>query len=275
MKSNFASKMLLPVITAVVAMNFTACTKESEPIITPATPVVSSNQNNLPHGVTNINYSVQVVPLGTTASGKSAGLLGATVTIQFNGSQTKTVTVDQSGIAVFSNVSPGQISGYVKAAGFSAINYTATLSSSNTVDINHTDYATSTIYLLKENSSVSGRIFGDYDLDGNVNVNQATNFQAVNLRVAYDLSSYPVGSGSGALTSVSMDTTIYKVTSDIGGNFTFNNIPTTLQGVTAKLSMAQIKKTNSSGGTVVFDLAPFAVKLNPEETTLVGDKQAF
>ncbi len=245
---------------------------EKPVVVDPATPITTTNQNNVPHGYTNINYSVQVVPVGTTANGRVAGLQGTTVTIQYNG-QTQTVTVGQSGIAVFSNLSPGQVSGYVNASGYTIVNFTALLTASNTnVDVNHTDYAASTIYVMKKNSSAAGRIYGDFDLDGNSSVSEATNFQAVNVWVAYNTAGYPMGTGNGTLSSVSMDTSFYRVTSDIGGNYVFNNLPCTLSGVTAKLGMDDVKKTNATGGTVVFNFTPIAVTLNAGGTTQLVDQ---
>jgi hypothetical protein len=269
MISIFKNKTNLLLAVGIAFVSFSSCKKDTEEEVDPVvTPIV--NENDVPNGITTVNYSVQVVPEGNVR-----GLTNATVTVQYNGI-TRTVTVDGSGIAVFDNLSPGHVSGYVKADGYSAINFTAVFTeTNNTSDANHVDYAASTIYLIKNNSALQGRVYGDYDLDGNSTISQATNFQTVKMWMAYNLAGYPLGSGNGALASVAMDTTFFVTNSDIAGNFTFSNVPSTSVGVTAKIGMEDVKKTDIAGNTIIFSFAPIPVTLDPELTTHLSDILAF
>lgn len=269
MKTNFIKNTL---IIGLLTINIIAC-KEDEVIIEPATPIIATNENNVPNGVTTVNYSVQIVPVGNT--GKAAGLSGATVTIMFKG-VVKTATVDPSGIAVFDGLAPGQVSGYVSAPGFTTINFTASLTANYiNNDNHHTEYATSTVYLIKKNADLGGRIYGDFDMDGNTSVTQAGNFQTVTVWVSYSVSSYPMGTGNGMLTSVSLDTAAFTVTSDATGNFSFTGLPSTGTGLSAQYWMEDVKKIQSSGATRIFNFAPTSVTMRAAVKTEVGDKQAL
>lgn len=227
--------------------------------------------DGVPDGNLTINYAVQVVPVGDVAK----GLNGASVTIQVNG-ETKTSTVGADGIAVFEDIKPGTVSGYVSATGFASMNFSATISKTN-VDANTTDFVTSTVYLIGMNSTIDGRIYGDWDLDGNTTLTDAGNFQAVDLYVSYNLAAYPMGAGNGALNSVSMDVTTYGITTAADGRFSLANIPNTFNGyVTATYWVADEVMTDPvSGATVVMNVPSTGVTLNPGVTKNIGDIFAF
>ncbi|MBN8702802.1 MAG: carboxypeptidase regulatory-like domain-containing protein [Bacteroidetes bacterium] len=245
----------------------TSCDKEV--VVEPATPIANTNENNIPNGTTTVNYAVQVIAVGET--GKTSGLMGATVKIQHNGS-VSTATVDASGIAVFSNVYPGIISGFVSASGYTSINFSAQVLELNTnTDANHTSYGTSTIYVYKKNSGAEGRVYADYNLDGNTTISQAANFQQVKMWMSYSLSGYPMGSGNGMLTNVTLDTAAYTVNSNVAGNFTFSSIPCMGTGLTAKYWMEDVVKQNTSGANVIINFNAASIVLNPNATTQVGD----
>src|SRR5688572_8164700 len=146
-----------------------------------------------------VNYAVQVVPVGDV----TRGLNGASVTIQTqNGVTTKSVGSD--GIAVFENLNAGTISGYVSAPGYASVNFKATCAAYN-VDVNTQGYVSSTVYIPARNAAVAGRLRGDFDQDGDFTLADNGNFQVLDLKVRYYLGAYPMGSGDGALTSVSLD----------------------------------------------------------------------
>lgn len=228
---------------------------------------IPADSDGNPDGKYTVNYSVQVVPLGSV----SRGLNGASVTLQTqNGVTTKTVGSD--GLAVFEGINAGTISGYVSAPGYASVNFKA-FCSTNNVDVNTQGYVTSTVYIPEINSELNGRVYGDYDLDGDMTLNDAANFQTVNLMVKYAPSFYPMGSGDGALTQVSLDFNTYAVTSDAQGVFAFTALPNTdMNYFSAALRMEHLNVyDNPSNSNIVFDFGNISVSLMPGETTEMGD----
>lgn len=236
---------------------------------TPETIPADSDTN--PDGKYTVNYSVQVVPVGDV----SRGLEGASVTIQTQAGVT-TKSVGPDGIAVFDGLNAGTISGYVSAPGFASVNFKATCGTNN-VDVNTQGYVSSTVYIPAINSELNGRVYGDYDLDGDMTLNDAANFQSVNLMVKYAPSFYPMGTGDGMLTQVSLDFNTYAVASDAQGVFTFPALPNTDMGYfSAGLRMEQLNVyDNPSNSNVVFDFGTLPLNLMAGESTEMGDIYSY
>lgn len=216
-----------------------------------------------------LNYAVQVIPVGDV----SRGLNGASVTLQTqNGITTKSVGSD--GIAVFENINAGTISGYVSAPGYASINFKSTAAFNN-VDVNSQGYVTSTVYLIATNGEVEGRLYADWDQDGNTTITDPGNFQAVNLMVKYGIgAAYPMGAGDGALTQVSLDYTTYASATDANGFYTISNLPNTeMAYLTATLRMENVSLPSVAvpQAQVTWSWGPWGLSLMPGETMQWGD----
>lgn len=232
--------------------------------------IPADNDGN-PDGKYTVNYSVQVIPVGDV----SRGLNGATVTIQTQAGVT-TKTVGSDGIAVFDGLNAGTISGYVSAPGFASVNFKATCAAYNQ-DVNTQGYVSSTVYIPAMNVDVNGRVYGDYDLDGDNTLTDAQNFQTVNLMVKYGTGAYPMGTGDGALTQVSLDYNTYAVTSDATGTFAFTALPNTDMGYfSAFLRMEDVNIYYApTSSNYVFNFPNLALGLQPGETIELADINAF
>lgn len=241
-------------------------------VFTSCNPNDTDGNPSIPDGDLTINYAVQVVPVGDVQK----GLNGATVTIQAKG-QTKTATVNADGLAIFENIKPGTVSGYVTANGYTSINFTAAINKTN-IDVNTVDFVTSTVYVIATNSGLAGQVYGDYNNDGVSNPTDANDRQAVSMYVTYGISgNYPMGSGTGALISVSLDAATYGKDSDGTGNFTFTNIPSTINGyLTANYWMKDIldPDDNNNGLFQIFTIGATPVSLPPGETRQLGQIMA-
>jgi hypothetical protein len=236
-----------------------------------APETIPADADNNPDGKYTVNYSVQVVPVGDV----SRGLNGASVTIQTQaGVTTKTVGAD--GIATFDGLNAGTISGYVSAPGFASVNFKATCAPNN-VDVNTQGYVSSTVYIPAMNSDVNGRIYGDYDLDGDGTLTDAANFQTVNVMVKYAPGMYPMGTGDGALTYVGVDFNTYAATSNAQGVFSFTGLPNTDMGYfQAALRMEDVNVYYApTSSNYVFNFGTTALSLQPGETTELADIYAF
>src|SRR5687767_15098756 len=99
-----------------------------------APETIPADADGNPDGKYTVNYSVQVVPVGSV----SRGLDGATVTLQTQAGVT-TKTVGPDGIATFDGLNAGTISGYVSAPGYASVNFKATCAPNN-VDVNTQGY---------------------------------------------------------------------------------------------------------------------------------------
>jgi hypothetical protein len=236
-----------------------------------APETIPADGDGNPDGKYTVNYSVQVVPVGDV----SRGLNGATVTLQTQAGVT-TKTVGSDGIAVFEGLNAGTISGYVSAPGFASVNFKATCASYNQ-DVNTQGYVSSTVYIPAMNSDLNGRVYGDYDIDFDASLTDAQNFQAVNLMVKYAPNAYPMGSGDGMLTQVSLDYNTYASASDAVGVFSFTGLPNTDMGYfSAALRMEDVNIYYvPSSSNIVFNFGNMPLSLQPGEVTELGDIQAY
>lgn len=233
-----------------------------------ATETIPADSDATPDGKYTINYGVQVVPVGDV----DRGLNGATVTIQTqNGVTTKTVGAD--GIAVFENLNAGTISGYVSAPGFASINFKAFCAPTN-VDVNTNGYVSSTVYILAKNASVAGRLCADTDQDGDNTLTDAGNFMAYDLMLKYTLGAYPMGTGDGMLTQVSLDYYTYTEATAATGIFVFDSLPNTSGGyfnVSMKTDPISLPNIAFPPYQIVYMYNFGAFQLSPGETLELGD----
>ena len=231
---------------------------------------IPADSDAVPDGKYTINYGVQVVPIGNV----ERGAVNASVTIQTqNGVTTKSVGSD--GIAVFEGLNAGTISGYVSADGYASVNFQATCTQ-NHVDVNSNGYVSSTVYIPAKNAAVEGRLFADWDQDGNTALTDPGNFQAVNLKVRYyvNTGAYPMGTGDGALTQVSLDYSTYADVTQSTGNFLVDSLPNTDQGyflATLKMDDVTLPNLSAPPGQIVWSWGPYTASLVPGETAEWGD----
>ncbi len=236
---------------------FTACTQ------------YEIGNDNIPTGDITYDYSVQVVPVGDVKS--TEGLEGAIVTIQTNDKK-ETATVDANGIAVFKNVKPGYITGYVEATGYLNVNFTANLTSQNYHNAKVDRNAASTIYAVKENGDVKGRIYGDFDFDGAADPNDANDRQAgIKVSLIFGVNNYPLGNGDGQLSNVNFDHVAYSSTTNAAGEFSFANIPTTINNYVSSQIIVEDLELIDAGVKYIFKAAPVNVNSNPGFLTNLGD----
>jgi hypothetical protein len=241
-------------------------------VLTSCAPeTIPADSDGNPDGKYTINYGVQVIPVGNVDRGQ----VDASVTIQTqNGVTTKTVGPD--GIAVFEGLNAGTISGYVSANGYAAVNFKAYCAPNN-VDVNSNGYVSSTVYIPAMNSGVNGRLYGDFNQDGNTTLTDPGNFQVIDMFIKYNVSpSYPMGTGDGALTQVSLDYTTYGTTCTSTGAFSFAAMPNTdLNYFGALLKMEQFVYVDPvTQYQTILDFAPFPITLPPGEETELGDVYA-
>lgn len=251
MKFKFLSILVLS------AALITSCTKES----------IDPDNDGIADGKQTINYSVQVIGIGELGK----GLSGAEVTLHTQGGTT-TKTVNSDGIAVFENINAGTISGYVRKEGYASVNFTAFVSEQH-VDVNTNKYASSTVYIPAMNSAVRGRLYGDFDLDGTGGLSDPGNFKAINVHIRYYPTSYPMGSGDGGLTNVSLDVNTYVEMTATDGNFTIDSLPNTDLGYFgAGFQPEAIREVDAvTGAQVIFNFPGFFISLPPGSTTQLGD----
>tara|TARA_B110000211_G_scaffold234747_1_gene306025 strand:- start:941 stop:1702 length:762 start_codon:yes stop_codon:yes gene_type:complete len=100
------------------------------------TTTTSTQENEIADG--NIKHNLDIQVMSTSVTGKTNGLLDATVTISQNGNDI-IVQVGASGIASFTNLAEGYISYYVEATGHASYNGSTYLEYDYDVDLDDTD----------------------------------------------------------------------------------------------------------------------------------------
>jgi hypothetical protein len=265
---------------------FSSCTKET--IETDKANGAVLQDNDIPNGRKTITYSVSVVSANGCQTSRVAGLSGARVTL-VQGGVTVTRTTNQSGIAVFTNLGPGQVTGYAEAPGAVGMNFTAVLNTSNeTSDVDQVEFAASMIALFETNGKAQGFVRADWDLNA---VTNATFDRPVSIpgnpvmKVDFSLASAtylnvingtPTATPrSGTITAVSLDKVSFSGSLITDGSYFINNIPTvpTGYGLTASLNMVDFGIPAPSGSTSnrqrVFRLNP--VPVNTSLTPCAAD----
>lgn len=238
-----------------------------------APETIPNDSDAIPDGKFTIFYAVEVVPVGDVARGVN----NATVTIQTqNGITTKQVGPD--GIAVFENVNAGTISGYVSSPGFASVNFKAYCAPSS-ADVNTSGFVSSTIFIPATNAAIGGRVYGDFDQDGDLTLTDAGNFQVINLFLKYNITNaYPMGDTSGiptngALTQVSLDYTSYATLSLADGTFSLDSLPNTDLGYfISELTMQDVVYIDPvTSAQTIFNFGNLGISLQPGEVDELGD----
>lgn len=201
------TKTLLVASLALMAMS---CSKEDKEVVTPV------QENNVPNGTSKLSLSVHVLA-SSTGSVRTAGLNGCTVTISNNGVN-KTVTVDESGIAYFGNLTEGSVSVFVKApsgylsrntSGFIEYDGSFSLTSTGTnggTDAIQESSSRIAVTLPRIGATFKGKILGNFDFDGST-------------------SNTPIVLGTKIIARVSnsLEPNIFTTTTNSDGSFTFAN----------------------------------------------------
>lgn len=250
MKINSNPNLLKLATAFMVAISLAGCSKEkdSEPM----------PPNNIASGQARITYTVQVVPAGTSANGRTQGLAGAIVSI-VQGGKVISDTVGETGLAVFKNLAPGTVSGFIKATNYLSTNFTSTLDQEFSAgDSAIKLYISSSVRVYATNCRLAGRVFGDFDL---TNINPNPNLPAytrggIRMRVSYKLNNYPMGSGPGRLSSVSIQPQSFVNSTNVLGGFDFTKLASTEDGVlSADLVMEDYLVNTVQGNARIFRLA--------------------
>lgn len=259
----------------------TSCDKEN------VNPPAVVQENNVANGRIKMVYSVQVLPSSKVEGGKTAGITDAEVTISANGKTMKT-KVGEDGIAIFNDIMPGTINGYVKAANYSTLSFTSELNPTVTVgDSDQVQFAASKVYLYPRTASLFGRIYGNFALSTGSNLEIRPNNPIYQMpadgyvRVVYNTDNYKMGSGLGKLTSVSLEPNIIRYNTESEGKFEISGLYPTEDGtISARLILEDYSKqmpTSEGNRTVVFRFSNAqsttysALRLNAGSATVLGD----
>lgn len=249
-------------------------------------PEPEVQQDLFPSGVISYSYSVQLVKAnscGETSDGEAGGLIGQTVVISQGGESQTSATV-LGGIAHFDSVNAGTINGYVEYDNGPNVYFTAQIDPENAVNnANQTRNVSSTITVFENNAEFRVRVFGDYNLLGvPPNLQDPTNFTRVGLNIVYDVIDYPMGSGLGRLSDVSVELNTISNETSAAGVLSLDDLPGTVPGLLeAQLYMSDFAVENTALELVLFNIHPIR---NQPGTTLnlvpcgrldLGDVQAL
>lgn len=178
---------------------------------------VAVNENEVPNGIIQQNYTFTVHVLASSENGRTAGLKNATVIVS-QGANVKSVKVNESGEAVFKDLVSGFATVFVKADGFASYNNTSiTLTPLGTTatlitngnDGNHviTSGRALEVVLPRLGASLKGSIFADTDKKATTPNAPAAGFK---VRLEYDNTLQP---------------NLYFATVAADGSFVFPNVP--------------------------------------------------
>ena len=276
--SHYLSSLLV-----IAAFGFSSCSNSED---TPSTTKITY-ENNVPDGTITVNYTVQVVPGNQFEDGRVAGLANATVILTQN-NETSTVVTDQAGIANFEGMKNGTVSGTVILDGYIDMDFTAEIDAGpvNT-DIEQIVYSSSTVTLFQRNAGVAGRIWGDYIFLGVEPPTITSEFTTrTNVYVVYSMGDdYPMGDGSGRLTSANMNITTFRQETASDGNIDMIDLPGTIDGMlNARFFMEDVvipDPTPGSNKVILFNIQPIenseGIPMNmiPGSTVQLGDMQAL
>lgn len=237
----------------------TACDKES------VNPPAVLSENNVPNGRIKMVYSVQVMASNNVQGGKTSGVQGATVTVVTANGKSVSAPVGEDGIAIFNDIKPGTISGFVKATDHSSVNFTADLTPTVAPgDSDQVQFAASNVYIYKRNATLSGRVYGDLTFSGTPVVYIADK----PVRVVYTTTNYKMGTGLGKLTSVSVEPGIITSNTDQDGVFSIAGLLPTEDGtISAKFVVDDIISPRTQGGITT----NYSFRLNPSLNTKVNN----
>ncbi|SFC07874.1 hypothetical protein SAMN05421780_102493 [Flexibacter flexilis DSM 6793] len=224
-------------------------------------------ENNVPNGRIKITYSVQVVNPVSATGGKVAGVAGAVVTITSASGKVSSAPVTEDGIATFTNVSPGTVSGFVKVSGYSTVNFTSDLTPTVAAgDSDQVQFAASKVAVYPKSATLQARIYGNFTINPSLPTVEpaGTNLLPADnkVRVIYNTANYDKGTGLGKLTSVSIEPTVVIAYSGDGGVIDIPNLyPTTDGSISANFVMEDYLATKSG------DNKNYIFRLDPSTST--------
>jgi hypothetical protein len=275
-------------LLVLAAFGMSSCTSE-EP--QPAPNI--TYENDVPNGTLIVNYTVQVVPGNGSKDGRIGGIPGVSVSITQDG-ETSLATTDQAGLAHFPGMSNGTVSGTVTDGGdaYVTMSFTANIDAGPVqTDNEQTRYSSSTVTIFERNAALDGRIWGDYKeiLPPGVdppNLGTGEFTEPTYIFVVYEIGSdYPMGSGTGALTSINMEWTSFWLRSSSLGVINLTEIPGTVDGVlSATFFMEDLEIDDPTPGSdkiFLYNIQPIensqgiSLNLIPNSTYHLGDKQAL
>lgn len=226
-------------LALVASMAMFSCSDDDVPVVT--------QENEQQNGITTarFTYTVHVVP--SSERGRTAGLDGAVVTVSQKGNKSRK-TVDENGMAIFNNLIEGDVTVYVEAEGFAAINGVNTLSKPSsfenrdrdkTVELSESDV----IYLPALGARVKGNLVWDDDADGTT-----PEVAASGIQVRFELD------------NTNIQPNVYYATTEADGSFSFDNLPNAEGTVSADTALTvddQIMTYSFSEGDVNPQLGDF------------------
>ena len=256
-------------LLVIAAFGLYSCSNSDD---NPSTTTINY-ENNVPDGTIRVNYSVQVVPGNLGDEGRAAGVLGATVQLTQN-NEVVTAVTDQSGIANFPDMWNGTVTGAVfspATSDYITMNFTANIDAGEVnTDVEQIRYSSSTVTIFERNSGVQGRIWADYQglLPPGVdppNLSTGEFTRRTKVFVVYEMGDdYPMGSGNGALTNVSMEVnTIWQESNALGQVNMQDLLPGTVDGVlSARFFMEDVAEPDPTPGRedriILYNIQPIS-----------------
>ena len=275
MKSIFSKSFAVSALA--VASFFTACTQDGDTI-----NITNKGTNT----TSNVTYVVQVLDAaGLAPGGRTTGISGASLRY-FDPATKKMVnfrtTSDADGNIVVPNLIPGTFSGEVALDGYASMTFVADVSK-GTYD--STYVATSRIYMFAKNSTLTGKVYGDYDFNGTAIPTVDNDVKAADLKLTYDLTKsgakqYPMGAGAGRLVDISFITPTEAIVQGPGATTSFlleAALSTETGMVSATLSMVpqKVEVSPTRKGTFTLNAGNprnnLSVTLRPSVTTDLGN----
>ena len=275
MKSIFSNSLVLSALA--VAALFTSCKQEGDTI-----NITSKGTNT----TSNVTYVVQVLDAaGLAPGGRTTGIASASLRY-FDPASKKMVnfktTSDADGIIVVPNMVPGSFSGELTLDGYASMTFVADISK-GTYDSNYV--ATSRIYLFAKNSTLTGKVYADYDFNGTAIATVDNDVKAADLKLTYNLTksgakAYPMGAGPGRIVDISFITPSEGIAQGPGATTSFlleGALATETGMVSATLSMVpqKVEVTPIKKGIFILNAGNprnnIDVTLRPNITTELGN----
>jgi len=203
---NKLSKLVLGV--AVSAMVLSGC--RNQEVVAPSV----TNPNQFPNGVITKKVTVSIQVTGSSENGRTEGLTGAQVIIAQNGNSSSK-TVDKDGIAIFTDLNPGDFRYFVSNSGYASYNGNgaaadasgaligATGNNSNQTVLSNNQLK---VVLPRIGAKLAGKYFTNDDLDATTPTKPIAN---VRVRLVYPDAYQP---------------NLYYTTTNAQGEFAFANV---------------------------------------------------
>lgn len=237
--------ILLLAVIASFTFVFTSCEKDEEEPIKETIETITTN----PKDTVRVNYSVSVVPAGTSSLLKSkTAISGAVVTVARDGKLVSDTT-DQNGIATFKDLRSGIIAVTIIKDGYTAANLLVDVGNNNLEQESDYRYASTMVGLLPTSGedmiSIQGKAEAQLDVTAELDEN-ATNStpytqspelenvpSGTELLAIVDvnsINSFVSTSGNGKMINVSYEGVMYKGSVDASGNYSIA-VPMSYKGI--------------------------------------------